>query len=402
MSTCDMRIGMRRPAWQGAVAAIAPLAFCFSTHALAQQFYRLTILDPAPGWDAWAGGINNAGQVAVGLSEQITFGRDTLALQGFVWDGTRLTGLGEGLPVAINNLGQLAGFTWESTPSSGPISHATRWDGSGLTRLDEAGARDSLAFAINDAGQIVGRAGGPSGTYAVQWQGDTLIPLQSPVGTTSQAVSLNNQGQIVGRYDSPSASYPVLWEGPGVMPMTLTGDRFGWANDINDRGQIVGTTSATPDGRGHATFWDGSRSIDLGTLSGDSSVAVAINGLGQTVGSFSASGVAGSSAVLWNGSVGTDLNSLLRPETAAAGWVLTWANDINDSGSIVGVAYNRSQCTPPNDCGRFAFVLSLSDLPDQVVSVAAIPEPSTYALMLAGLGAIGLWAQRRRAASASR
>jgi probable HAF family extracellular repeat protein len=401
-----MHSGTRRAARHGAIAAMVALALSLSTHALAQQSWRLTILDPAYGWDVWAGEINNAGQVAVALSpHSFFFGQEFVPTQGFVWDGTRLTSLGEGHPLAVNNLGQLAGVTQDVagvTPDSAPAIHAARWDQSGLTMLDEAGARNSLAVAINDAGVIVGRAGGPSGSYAVQWQGDTLIPLQAPVGSTSEASGLNNQGQIVGRtMDSSFASYPVLWDGSAAMPLNLPGGRFGSANDINDRGQIVGTTSATPDGRSHATFWDGSRIIDLGSLSGDSSNAVAINGRGQTVGSFYTSSMAGASAALWNGTIGTDLNSLLRPDAAAAGWVLNSAFDINDNGSIVGVAFNRSACTP-TDCEQFAFVLSLSDLPDQVVAVAAIPEPSTYALMLTGLAAIGLWSQRRRKASASR
>jgi hypothetical protein len=44
-------------------------------------------------------------------------------------------------------------------------------------------------------------------------------------------------------------------------------------------------------------------------------------------------------------------------------------------------------------------VLSLVSVTDG--GVPPIPEPSTYALLLAGLGAIGVWAQRKRAANAS-
>jgi hypothetical protein len=43
--------------------------------------------------------------------------------------------------------------------------------------------------------------------------------------------------------------------------------------------------------------------------------------------------------------------------------------------------------------------LSLVSVPDS--GVPPIPESSTHALMLAGLGAIGAWAQRKRAANAS-
>ena len=44
-------------------------------------------------------------------------------------------------------------------------------------------------------------------------------------------------------------------------------------------------------------------------------------------------------------------------------------------------------------------VLSLISVPDD--GVPPIPEPPTVALILAGLGAIGVWAQRKRAANAS-
>ena len=64
----------------------------------------------------------------------------------------------------------------------------------------------------------------------------------------------------------------------------------------------------------------------------------------------------------------TDLNSLIP---SSSGWTLESANDINDSGWIVGVGLNPSGQTD-------AFLL------------APVPEPSTVALLLAAALLAGL------------
>ena len=74
----------------------------------------------------------------------------------------------------------------------------------------------------------------------------------------------------------------------------------------------------------------------------------------------------------------------------SAGWVLKQANGINDNGWIVGNALNTLL-----GISSHAFLLSIT-------SVAAVPEPETYAMLIAGLGLIGFKTRRRTNASLMR
>jgi probable HAF family extracellular repeat protein len=127
---------------------------------------------------------------------------------------------------------------------------------------------------------------------------------------------------------------------------------------INTAGQVVGYSDThTPTGdQRHAfiTGPSGMSMIDLGTLRGTYSIAYGINAAGEVVGQ------AGHAFVTGPNGVGiTDLNSLV----SLPGVTFTKAMDINNHG--------------------------------QVVVVGSIPEPQTYALLLAGLGLIGVMARRR-------
>lgn len=82
----------------------------------------------------------------------------------------------------------------------------------------------------------------------------------------------------------------------------------------------------------------------------------------------------------------TNPNSFLDASTVSAGWVLGTAYLINDQGWFVGDAYNIKNV-------RHAFLWSDAAV---TIIVAAVPEPSTYAMLLAGLGLIGFTARHKK------
>jgi probable HAF family extracellular repeat protein len=135
--------------------------------------------------------------------------------------------------------------------------------------------------------------------------------------------------------------------------------------DFITAGQVVGL-SFTAANIQHAfiTGPDGVGMTDLGTLGGDYSYASGINDAGQVVGfSYTAAGVQYAFITGPNGVGMTDLNSLV---SLPDGVVLRGAQEINNVG--------------------------------QVAVLGTIPEPDTYAMLLAGLGLLGFIARRHKTA----
>jgi probable HAF family extracellular repeat protein len=152
---------------------------------------------------------------------------------------------------------------------------------------------------------------------------------------------------------------------------TLGGD-YSFAYGINDAGQVVGWSVTLGSHHGFITGPNGVGMTDLGTLGGvrGASQAYDINNAGQVVGgSLISDGLHGFTGlhgfITGPDGVGmTDLNSLA---SLPIGYVIGNAIGINNAG--------------------------------QVLVTASIPEPETYALMLAGLGLIGFVAWRQKPGS---
>ncbi|WP_317201179.1 PEP-CTERM sorting domain-containing protein [Janthinobacterium sp.] len=331
-------------------------------------------------------------------------------------NGTLLYSTAKGINLSGQVVGTMGGTSGKS---------AVRWDKGVATELRYAG-EDSYGAGINDAGQVAAFSGSNwENGKALVWKGNRATVVASGLGfyrSIGSVSGINNHGAVLGtrniqeKYGSYRQS--AIWNGANT---TYIGpEENPWApigNSINDAGQVVGyidesyhafswkdgVLTTLPDGSGayygevravnnaglvvgstygddgnHAVLWNDGKAIGLPTLHGDNSgftTAEALNNVGQIVGQQSGR------ALLWEDGNVIDLNTFLSADLLNDGWRLTEATGVNDHGWIVG---NMVKGT-----GSAAQIHAFMLMP--------VPEPETYAMLLAGLGLMGFQARRRRA-----
>lgn len=363
-------------------AVICLVAAATANSASADLFSVTDLGDLAGGTNfSQAHGINDAGQV-VGYSRASTGDR------AFLWDNGVLTDLGD-LPSGdnvsraydINNSGQIAGYSGTINGSFQSVDRAVLWQSNGsMVDLGDlpGGADYSRAFSINAAGQVAGQSRtdfanlGLNIMHAFRWDsgsGMTDLGDLSIGEKFSSAAAINNAGDVVGESKNSVDDRGFLWtETDGISDVGVLADGVNsYARDINDKGEIVGRSDTIPNGLQSAFLRESDGTmVELADLPGgsDGGSAWAINELSQIVGS--SSGANGLRAVLWeNGSV-FDLNDMV--DASGAGWTLTRATDINESGQIVGYGTING--------ATHGFLLS----------AAAVPEPSSLLLLCTASG----------------
>jgi probable HAF family extracellular repeat protein len=207
--------------------------------------------------------------------------------------------------------------------------------------LGTFGGRSSIAYGINDAGQVVGVAQFADGSGdAFLWSsGSGLKPLgfgPAPFGQAA-ALGIDDTGRVVG---SSPGSQGFVWDPvDGVLPLGTLGGSGSSAVAIDATGGIVGSSYLAGDTSRHAflTAGPGSPLVDLGTLGGPMSSAAAVNAFGQVAGtSYWAATPDATSfeehAVLWSDGRLTDLGTFPSTQPRA------WSYGINDAGSVVGMS----------------------------------------------------------------
>ncbi|WP_297326101.1 PEP-CTERM sorting domain-containing protein [Nitrosomonas sp.] len=336
----------------------------------------------------------------------------------------------------INNLGQVVGSYFIGDPQ---IFHAymTGENGVGFKDLGTLGGDRSVAYGINDLGQVVGQAQlankGPTHAFITGPDGLGMRDLNVPFPSEfSRASSINNSGQVAG--DTSARAFITGPDGVGVtvknigqtIPVDinesgrlvgqingtafitgpdgkvitpvqpLPGGLASLASAINDSGQVVGRSGASYGIQAYVTGENGVGITNLGTFGGSFSEATDINNAGEVVGIASLETPEAHSFLYSHGGM-TDLS--LLDVVIGNNWSNIQVTAINDNGQILG--YGTLIDPISGLANTRGFILSYtSDTvfnPQPIfIPAAPIPEPETYAMLLAGLGLIGFIARRRK------
>lgn len=311
------------------------VAYCvlagLASSAATAQTYTVINLSPGPVMSQ-AFGIDNAGR-AVGTATSAVY--EGSRFRAVSWDDAVPTFypplLGDQDAVAFASAGSRIAAVSFSTGALTP--HALLIDDGALTSLGDFSPRD-----VNGAETIAGWAPVTLGSGWVARQGcmyanGVLTLLPGIGGTNSMGFAINGHGDVVGsaQIAGDMHTHAVLWSAGAAHDLGTLGGLDSQALDVNDSRQVTGHAQ-TASGYPHAFIFqvapDGAVTLrqDLGSLGGDMSYARAINNQGMVV------GTSDDRAFLWDGTQMIDLNDAVNDPS----WVLRSANGINESGQIVG------------------------------------------------------------------
>ncbi|MBX3378603.1 MAG: hypothetical protein KF805_00785 [Phycisphaeraceae bacterium] len=334
-------------------AALFPL---LASALASAQHYSLRMIEPIPDRShdqSYANGVDAAGNavggsfsstnatVGIGLVRLVDGSQQAMGTLAdcFPYGGSGISAVSPGGKIAATTSSICGGFSFAAT---GSVLNPAEY----VTYGPLPGGGDCAAYDANED-SVVGWSNLATGcggflciqttARAMKWPANGPA-IELPISNFVVAIAsgVNPAGTIVGRAYTASdstAAVAVRWDSDFSVPTTLpaVNGTFGDAEKISDSGVVVGQSAVGAER--HATLWNGTSPVDLGTLPGDAfSIAYDVDDYRGIVGysKLNADATA-STAVLWRDGQTLDLNTLL---TDAGGVVLTSANGINSNGWI--------------------------------------------------------------------
>ena len=249
---------------------------------------------------------------------------------------------------AINDAGQVTGYSQDGNGNILAFIFSRDQPIASLGTLE--GASTSEAFGINNSGAVVGDSqSGTQNHRPVLFSKDSVQDLglggSNEPDALETAYAINDAGQIVGRHSAGNNAFHAFsFLNGNTTDFSTLGGANGEALAINKNGLVVGD-SDTADGTPHAFVFDHSQLKDLGTLPGfdNASYARGINNSGDIVGESDSADQ--KRAFLYTKGQLVELDKLAENLSEAGFNSLDVAYGINDKGWIVGYGTTSDNLT---------------------------------------------------------
>ena len=282
----------------------------------------------------------------------------------------------------INDNGQVTGVS--HTNDGG--DHAFLYSNSILTDIGTLGGTQSYGTGINNAGQIAGSStlADDHTSRAFRWTNGVMTNLGTLGGKYSHSYgkAINSAGHVTGDSTTTLSGQPehaFLSAGGAMVDLGTLGGSRSSGLGINSTDQITGWSLTSGNTARHAFVYSGGSMIDIGALADGDSIGNSINDSGQVTGSYiSELPCSTTRAFVYRDGMVTDLNDLIDP---LSGWLLVEGTGINNKGQITGYGILNNEAR--------GFVLT-------ALTVAGVPEPASWAMLIAGFGLTGSSLRRRR------